>query len=91
MDKRLFIQGMNANVDALAFRVKGQQIAPIEGFPYCGVVGKMLKKGPARWTDVGARVVEDYQRYREDEYVRALRQKYPVVIFEDALATVNNH
>ena len=91
MDKRLFVQGMNANVDALAFRVKGQQIAPIEGFPYCGVVGKMLKKGPARWTDVGARVVEDYQRYREDEYVRALRQKYPVVIFEDALATVNNH
>lgn len=91
MDKRLFVQGANKNVDALAFRVKGQEIVPLEGFPYCGVVGKMLKKGPAKWTDVGAKVVEDYQKYREDEFVQALRKQYPVVIFEEALATVNNH
>lgn len=91
MDKRLFVQGANANVDVLAFRVKGQEMTPIEGFPYCGIVGKKLKNGPAKWTDVGARVVEDYQRYREEEYVKTLRQKYPVVIYEDVLATVNNH
>ena len=91
MDKRLFVQGANANVDVLAFRVKGKEMTPIEGFPYCGIVGKKLKSGPAKWTDVGARVVEDYQRYREEEYVKTLRQKYPVVIYEDVLATVNNH
>jgi len=91
MDKRLFVQGANVNVDVLAFRVKGQEMTPIEGFPYCGIVGKKLKNGPAKWTDVGARVVEDYQRYREEEYVKTLRQKYPVVIYEDVLATVNNH
>lgn len=91
MDKRLFVQGANPNVDALAFRVKGQELKPIEGFPYCGVVGKMLKKGPGKWTDVGARVVEDYQKYREDEFVDSLRKKYPVVIHEEVLSTVNNH
>lgn len=91
MDKRLFVQGSNGNVDALAFRVKGQEVKPIEGFPHCGIVGRMLKKGPAKWTDVGAKVVEDYQKYREEEYVRALRKKYPVVIYDEALATVNNH
>lgn len=91
MDKRLFVQGTNANVDALAFRVKGQKTSPIDGFPYMGIVGKMLKKGPKKWTDVGTRVVEDYQRYREEEYVKNLRKQYPVVIFEDVLATVNNH
>lgn len=91
MDKRLFLQGTNANVDVLAFRVKNRQISPIEGFPYMGIVGKMLKKGPAKWTDVRAKVVEDYQRYREEEYVKDLRKQYPVVIYEDVLATVNNH
>ncbi len=91
MDKRIFVQGANGNVDALAFRVKGKEVKPIEGFPYCGIVGKMLKKGPAKWTDVGPRVVEDYQKYREEEYVQELRKKYPVVIHEDVLSTVNNH
>ncbi len=91
MDKRLFVQGANGNVDALVFRVKGQEVKPLNGFPYCGIVGKKLKKGPAKWTDVGAKVVEDYQRYREEEYVAELRKKYPVVIYEDVLSTVNNH
>ncbi len=91
MDKRLFVQGTNANVDALAFKVKGTELKPLEGFPYCGVIGKMLKKGPKKWTDVGAKVVEDYQKYREDEFIRDMRKKYPVVIYEDVLSTVNNH
>ena len=91
MDKRLFVRGTNNNVDILAFRVKGTEAKPLEGFPYCGIVGKMLKKGPVKWTDVGAKVVEDYQKYREDEYVRGLRKQYPVVIYEEVLSTVNNH
>ncbi len=91
MDKRLFVEGSNGNVDAMVFRVKGKEVKPLEGYPYCGIVGKMLKKGPAKWTDVGAKVVEDYQKYREEEYVQELRKKYPVVIHEDVLSTVNNH
>ncbi len=88
MDKRLFVRGANAGVDVLAFGDKSKQVTPLAGFPYCGIVGKMLKKGPAKWTDVGARVVEDYQRYREEQCVQQLREKYPVVIFEDVLSRV---
>ena len=91
MDKRLFAKGENANVDAMAFKVKGVEVKPLDGFPYVGYVGKVLKKGPAKWTDVSAGVVQDYQKAQEDKYVDELRKKYPVVIFEDKLSTVNNH
>lgn len=89
MEKRLFAEGDNDNVDALALKVKGKDIKPVNGFPYVGVVGKVLKKGPAKWTDVSAQVVQDYQKAKEDEYVETLRRKYPVVINEAVLSTVN--
>lgn len=91
MDKRLFAKGENNNVDAVVFRQKGSEVKPIEGYPYVGFVGKILKKGPAKWTDVSARVIQDYQKNCEDRYVGELRKKYPVVIFEDVLSTINNH
>lgn len=91
MDKRLFAKGENNNVDAVVFRQKGSEVKPIEGYPYVGFVGKILKKGPAKWTDVSARVIQDYQKNCEDRYVDELRKKYPVVIFEDVLSTINNH
>ena len=91
MDKRLFVKGSNNNVDALVFKVKNTEIKAIDGYPYVGFVGKILKKGPAKWTDVGAKVIQDYQKHRENEYVEKLRKQYPVVINEEALSTVNKH
>lgn len=91
MDKRLFVLGENNNVDALIFKAKGASIIPLENYPYVGYVGKKLKKGPSKWTDVSTKVVQDYQKYCEDAYVAELRKKYPVVIFEEVLSTVNEH
>ena len=91
MDKRLFVLGENNNVDALIFKVKGASIIPLENYPYVGYVGKKLKKGPSKWTDVSTKVVQDYQKYCEDAYVAELRKKYPVVVFEEVLSTVNEH
>lgn len=91
MDKRLFAKGENPNVDALVFKVKDKDAKSLDGFPYIGHVGKVLKKGPAKWTEVATQVVQDYQKVQEDKYVENLRKKYPVVIFEDKLSTVNNH
>lgn len=91
MDKRLFAKGENPNVDALVFNVKDKEAKSLDGFPYIGHVGKVLKKGPAKWTEVATQVVQDYQKVQEDKYVENLRKKYPVVIFEDKLSTVNNH
>lgn len=91
MEQQLFKLGDNANVDVLAFKKKEKKIEPIEGFPYGAVLGKVLKKGPDSWTQIGNQVVTDYQHAKEAEFVEKLREKYTVEIHEDVLKTVNNH
>ena len=91
VDRRLFKKGENANVDCLALKVKSAELKPVKGFPNVGVFGKVLKKGPAEWTDVSSQVVNDYQRLKEDEFVAELRKRYTVEIDEEVLKTVNNH
>ena len=91
VDRRLFKKGDNANVDRLALKVKSAELKPVKGFPNVGVFGKVLKKGPAEWTDVSSQVVNDYQRLKEDEFVAELRKRYTVEIDEEVLKTVNNH
>lgn len=91
MDKRLFAKGDNRIADKLIFKVKGQEAKTPAGYPYAGFVGRMLKKGPAKWTDISQKVIQDLQDERMKEFVEELRKKYPVVVNEDVLNTVNNH
>lgn len=91
VERRLFKKGDNANIDKLAFKVKDAELKPVKGFPNVGIFGKVLKKGPAAWTDVSNQVVSDYQRVKEDEFVAELRKRYTVEIDKAVLATVNNH
>ena len=91
VDRRVFKKGDNANVDKLAFKVKDAELKPNKGFPYMGVFGDVLKKGPAEWTDVSNQVVNDYQRLKEDEFVAELRKRYSFEVDKAVLSTVNNH
>ncbi|MBQ0019788.1 MAG: peptidylprolyl isomerase [Bacteroidales bacterium] len=91
MEPKMFVQGSHALADSLIFKVKGVKVKPRKDFLYSGFVGKMLKKGPATWTDVSADVVADYQAKREEEFVAELRKRYAVEVYKDVLKTVNNH
>lgn len=91
MERRMFAKGENAQVDRLALKDKKAEVKEMKGYPYVAVVGKVLKKGPAEWTDVSNQVVSDYQRYREQAFVGELRKRYQVEIDADALKTVNKH
>ena len=91
VERRVFKKGDNANVDKLAFKVKDAELKPVKNYPNVGIFGKLLKKGPAEWTDVSNQVVSDYQRLKEDEFVAELRKRYTVEIDKEVLATVNNH
>lgn len=91
MEVKNFVLGQNAFVDSLAFKVKNARVNPRKEFPYSGIVGTLLKKGPAQWTDVSNDVVSDYQAKREEEFVAELRKRYTVEVFNDVLQTVNNH
>lgn len=91
VERRVFKKGDNANIDKLAFKDKGAELKPVKNYPHVGIFGKVLKKGPAEWTDVSNQVVSDYQRLKEDEFVAELRKRYTVEIDENVLKTVNNH
>jgi peptidyl-prolyl cis-trans isomerase SurA len=54
-----------------------------------GTVGTILKKKPESYKDVKGAVVSDYQQYLEKEWVKQLREKYKVEVYEDVLKTVN--
>lgn len=91
VERRVFKKGDNPNVDRLALKDKSAELKPVKGYPHVGIFGKVLKKGPAQWTDVSSQVVSDYQRLKEDEFVAELRKRYTVEIDKQVLATVNNH
>ncbi len=90
MEKRLFEEGENTNVDVLAFKKKGA-LEPMQDFPYTGIIGKSLKKNPEDWSDVGGQVISDYQHAQEMEFAKKLRERYTIEVDEDILKTVNNH
>ncbi len=91
MEQKLFALGDNAFVDSLVFKTNTGKAKPRKGFPYSGVVGRKLKKGPQRWTDVAGMVVSDYQAECDLRFAEDLRKRYEVVVYPEVLATVNNH
>ena len=85
-----FKVGKNVYADYYAF---GQGECPdtVEGFPATGIVGKLQKKGPDTYEDVRGQVTADYQTLLEQLWVKELRDKYEVVLYPEALETVNKH
>lgn len=55
------------------------------------LVGKRKKKAPRDYKEVQSLVIADYQDKLEKDWVETLRHKYPVVVNDDVLATVNKH
>ena len=89
VEKGLFKPGDNATVDRMVFKASAE-VRPLRDYPIDAVYGKKLKK-PSDYTDVRAQVVEDYQNDLEHRWVASLRKRYPVVIHEEVLKTVNKH
>ncbi len=89
-EKGVFKQGDNAIVDKYEFKDKDAEIKPMSGYDFYGTYGRIIKQ-PENYTDVKGLVVADYQEELEKQWVDELRKKYPVVINEEVLATVNKH
>ena len=78
----LWEQGKNKAVDKLGLKIKGAEFTPTEELPMVECVGKKLK-APAVWTDEKGKVTTDYQDYLEAQWVKTLREKYPVEINQE--------
>lgn len=91
MQQKLYVLGDDPLVDSLVFKVKGVKYKERKDFPYAGVIGRAMKKGPQKWTDVASEVTSDCQQKREEQYSEELRKKYSYEIYRDVLDTVNKH
>jgi len=90
IDKGLYVQGENKAVDKFIFKTKEKYEAG-KDYPFVFVSGKMLKNKPEDYTDVRGLVTADYQEYLEQEWIKALRAKYPVTVDQNVLKTVKKN
>ena len=89
VEKGLYVQGDNKIVDNQVFKTK-DAFVPSKDYPLSFVVGKLIAK-PEDYTDVRGLVTADYQEFLEQEWIKALRAKYPVKVNDDVLKTVKNN
>ncbi len=81
--------GDNKWIDKLAFG-QGEGGHVLKSLPFTGIVGKEIAS-PESYTDVKGAVADDYNKYKEQKWVKKLRKKYKVTINKEVLKTVNNH
>lgn len=89
LEMGIFTIGSNGWVDKMVFG-QGDGGKMKRGFELVDVVGKVIEK-PESYQDVRGLVVNDYQKYLEDKWIKKLRRKYKVEIDKEVLKTVNNH
>ena len=85
----VFAIGDNAWVDKLAFG-QGEGGKLRKGFTAVELEGRIIEK-PETYLDVKGVVMNDYQKYLEEKWVKSLRKKYKVKVDKKVLKTVNNH
>ena len=91
VEKGIFKAGDNGTIDRLVFKLKQTTFdAENADYPIEAVYGKKQKKYPDDYTDVRGQVVADYQQMLELEWVKSLRQRYPVQINQEILKNIEN-
>ena len=82
----LWEMGRNKLVDRFGFKLR-YAYKPNADYPVVRCIGKKMK-APENWDDEKGKVTTDYQDYLETQWVKALREKYPVVINQEVWARI---
>lgn len=75
----LWAEGQNKAIDKFGFKVKNAEFTPDENFPRVAAIGRIIK-APEEYMDERGKVTSDYQDFLEQEWIKVLREKYPVVV-----------
>ena len=89
IEKGLYVRGDNKAVDKFEF--KTGDFVPAKAYPVVFTYGKMLKNGPESYADVMGVLTSDYQAYLEDQWMKELRRKYPVIVDQKVLKTIKEN
>lgn len=86
----LWERGKNTAVDKYGFNDKTAQFTPTEELPVVFAIGKVIKQ-PQEYMDERSKVTTAYQDELEIQWVKKLREKFPVVINQDVLESLKQH
>lgn len=88
VEKGYFKKGDNAIVDKQVYGVESnKEVKRNPKFPIDATFGKILKK-PETWLDTKAQVIADYQDKLMEDWVKELRRRYSVEVYDDVVKTV---
>ena len=80
-----FEKGHNRYSDKEIFGIGSYD--PLETWPYIGAVGHMIRM-PEEPSDLGGQIVNDYQDYLEQQWLKRLKKKYKTKVDKKVLKTV---
>lgn len=86
LKSKLYIKGNDPLIDYYAFGIGNKPV--IKDFEDAFVIGEIQEKYPGSYTDVKGTLVNDYQKYLEEEWLRSLRSKYSVKVHYNVLKKV---
>ncbi|UYZ62996.1 peptidylprolyl isomerase [Hymenobacter weizhouensis] len=80
IQQRSFQQGDSKAVDEFMTSAPGTYTTQKDGRFYAVIVEKQLPAGPKTLAEARGQATSDYQNYLEQEWIKQLREKYPVKI-----------
>lgn len=83
---KLYMLSQDPYIDALVFG--GPRQYPVPGYPYLGVSGKKLKKGPENYLDVRDQLLKDIQFEEEEVWMSQMEKKVTVYVNNKALKRI---
>lgn len=87
IEEGVFPKGANKVVDEKIYKSGTYQD---DKFPVATIVGNMQSQ-PQSYQDIKGPVTADYQMYLEKEWIKTLREKYPVKVNKSVLNTVKSN
>jgi peptidyl-prolyl cis-trans isomerase SurA len=57
-----------------------------EGFPSFVIVNRVLKESVKKLDEDRGRIIADYQKQLEDEWIKQLRSKYSIIVNQEVLS-----
>jgi len=81
----LYSQGDNSMVDQLGFKTGISATEKKDGKTRFAIVYKMRAPEPKTLKEAKGLIISDYQTYLEEEWIKALRAKYPVNVDKNVL------
>jgi peptidyl-prolyl cis-trans isomerase SurA len=88
VEDKLYARGDNWMIDQVKWKTGASDIISEQDTKILIWINKIIESSPKNLDDIRGQVTADYQDNLEKEWIKVLREKYPVKINQDVLSTI---